>query len=77
MIVELHLVSGSESKGVCMSCTLTSNRAVMVKLDREDSRVCLVRKEMKDQEDSQVYPDPLDCRYSQNLRKSETFISIF
>lgn len=36
--------------------------AVMVSLDREDSRVCLARKEMKDPEDSLVYQDPSDCR---------------
>lgn len=41
---------------------LLVQRAVMVSLDPEDSRVCLDRKETKDLEDSPVFLDPLGCR---------------
>ena len=36
--------------------------AATASLDREDSRVCLARKETKDLEDSQVYQDQSGCR---------------
>lgn len=36
--------------------------AAMGSLDQEDNRVCLARRETKDQEDSQVFQDPSDFR---------------
>lgn len=46
----------------------------MVRLDQEDSRVCLARKETKDPEDSPVCQDPSDCRVCPALpvRKERT-----
>lgn len=41
----------------------SSNRALMVKPDQEDSRVCLARKETKGPEVSPGYPDPSDFRW--------------
>lgn len=54
--------NGNQNKDVCTVWTLTSRRAATVSLDREDSRVCLARKETKDPEDSRVYQDPSVCR---------------
>lgn len=39
--------------------------AVTARLDQEDSRACLAKKETKDPEDSPVYQDPSGCRVCQ------------
>lgn len=56
------LADWAQSVDIWVSSSLTSNRAVTVRRDREDSRVCLARKETKGPEDSPGCQDLWDFR---------------
>lgn len=58
------LADWAQSVDIWVSSPLTSHRAVTVRQDQGDSRVCLARKEMKGPEDSPGCQDLSDFRYA-------------